>query len=132
MHELSLVSSIVDAVTESLAPYPGARVTSVRLRVGALAAVEEESLQFCYGLASENTPLAGSTLVVNIVPVGGYCSTCAKDVEIASLQNFRCPQCGGPVENTRQGRELEIESIEIEDPETEEPAAGIQEEKVRP
>lgn len=119
MHELSLVSSIVDAVTESLAPYPGARVTSVRLRVGALAAVEEESLQFCYGLATENTPLAGSALLVHIVPVGGYCPACAKDIEIASLQSFRCPQCGGPVENTRQGRELEIESIEIEDPKEE-------------
>ncbi|MDR3738719.1 MAG: hydrogenase maturation nickel metallochaperone HypA [Terracidiphilus sp.] len=117
MHELSLVSSIVDAVTESLAPYPGARVKEVRLRVGALAAVEEESLQFCYGIATEDTSLAGSALVVSVVPVGGYCASCAKDVEIASLRSFRCPLCGGPVENTSKGRELEIESIEIEDEE---------------
>jgi hydrogenase nickel incorporation protein HypA/HybF len=117
MHELSLASSIVDAVTESLASYPGARVKEVRLRVGALAAVEEESLQFCFGIATENTPLAGSKLAVVIVPVGGHCPTCAKDVEIASLRSFRCPVCGGPVENTSRGRELEIDSIEIEDEE---------------
>lgn len=117
MHELSLVSSIVDVVTESLAAYPGARVKEVRLRVGALAAVEEESLQFCYGLATDGTPLAGSVLVVQIVPVAGHCATCARDVEIVSLQSFRCPVCGGPVENVRQGRELEIESFEIEDAE---------------
>jgi hydrogenase nickel incorporation protein HypA/HybF len=119
MHELSLVASIVDAVTESLGPYPGARVKEVRLRVGALAAVEEESLQFCYGVATDDTPLAGSKLVVKIVPVGGHCPSCARDVEIASLRSFRCPLCGGPVENTVQGRELEIESIEIEDAEEE-------------
>ncbi|HWT66153.1 MAG TPA: hydrogenase maturation nickel metallochaperone HypA [Terracidiphilus sp.] len=117
MHELSLASSIVDAVTESLAPYPGARVKEVRLRVGALAAVEEESLQFCFGIATENTPLAGAALVIAIVPVGGHCPACAKDVEIASLRSFRCPVCGGPVENTSRGRELEIDSIEIEDKE---------------
>lgn len=117
MHELSLASSIVDAVTESLAPYPGARVKEVRLRIGALAAVEEESLQFCFGIATENTPIAGAALAVTIVPVGGYCPACAKDVEIASLRSFRCPVCGGPVENTTKGRELEIDSIEIEDEE---------------
>lgn len=119
MHELSLVASIVDAVTDSLGPYPGAQVKEVRLRVGALAAVEEEALQFCYGVATDDTPLAGSRLVVNIVPVGGHCPACARDVEIASLRSFSCPHCGGPVENTRRGRELEIESIEIEDPEEE-------------
>ena len=43
MHELSLAMSIVETVTESLAAYPGASVKEVRLRVGALAAVEELS-----------------------------------------------------------------------------------------
>ena len=37
VHELSIVSSIVDSVTETLEAYPGARVKEVRLRVGALA-----------------------------------------------------------------------------------------------
>ena len=55
MHELSIVSSIVENVTDSLEKYPGARVTEVRLRVGALAAVVEDSLQFCYGIASEGS-----------------------------------------------------------------------------
>ena len=52
MHELTIVSSVVETVMESLAPYPGARVVEVRLRVGALSAVIEDSLQFCFGIAS--------------------------------------------------------------------------------
>lgn len=50
MHELSIAVSIVEAVTESAA-YPGARVKAVALRVGALASVVEDSLQFCWDLA---------------------------------------------------------------------------------
>ncbi|MGA7241967.1 MAG: hydrogenase maturation nickel metallochaperone HypA [Terracidiphilus sp.] len=115
MHELSIVSSIVDSVTETLEAYPGARVKEVRLRVGALASVVEDSLQFCYGIATDGTPLEGSTLVVNILPVMMHCDSCASDVEIASLQSFRCPRCGEPVADLRQGRELEIESIEIDE-----------------
>ena len=115
MHELSIVSSIVDSVTETLTAYPGARVKEVRLRVGALASVIEDSLHFCYGIATEDTPLAGSVLIVKVLPVKMHCEKCARDVEIANLQSFRCPICEEPVSNLRQGRELEIESIEIED-----------------
>ena len=117
MHELSIVSSIVDSVTESLNAYPGARVKEVRLRVGALAAVIEDSLQFCYGIATEGTPLAGSALVVNTLPVVVHCATCGQDVEIESVQSFRCPRCGELSMDVRQGRELEIDSIEIEEAE---------------
>lgn len=117
MHELSIVSSIVESVTESLAAYPGAQVRQVRLRVGALAAVDEDALQFCFGIAAEGTALEGSRLLVQLLPVVARCSECNRDVGIESLQSFRCPQCGEPVIDLRQGRELEIESIEIEEAE---------------
>jgi len=85
------------------------------LRVGALASVVEDSLQFCWEITVEGTPLQGSQLVVNIVPVVAHCAACGKDGELASLQSFRCPHCGEPVTDLRQGRELEIESIEIDE-----------------
>jgi hydrogenase nickel incorporation protein HypA/HybF len=115
VHELSIVSSIVDSVTETLTAYPGARVKEVRLRVGALASVIEDSLQFCYGIATEGTPLQGSALIVKVLPVKMQCDKCAREVEIASLQSFRCPRCEEPLSEMRQGRELEIDSIEIDE-----------------
>jgi hydrogenase nickel incorporation protein HypA/HybF len=118
MHELSIVTSIVETVTESLNTLPdssrGARVLGVRLRVGALASVIPESLEFCYGIASEGTPLEGSRLVVNLLPVVVHCAPCGQDVELEGVQSFRCPRCGEPCSDMRQGRELEIDSIEIE------------------
>src|SRR4051794_36489119 len=86
MHELSIISSVVESVTESLAEYPGARVLEVRLRVGVLAALVEDALQFCYEIASEDTPLAGSRLVVNMVPVMVHCGACGHDGELENLQ----------------------------------------------
>jgi|SRR5580704_7974098 hydrogenase nickel incorporation protein HypA/HybF len=117
MHELSIVSSVVDQVIETLNAYPGARVKEVRLRLGALSAVIEDSLQFCYGIAAEGTPLEGSVLIVKVLPIIMHCDSCNADVELPGVQSFRCPQCDTPVSDLRQGRELEIESIEIEDEE---------------
>lgn len=115
MHELSIVTSIVETVTESLTSYAGARVIEVRLRVGALASVVPESLEFCYGIASEGTPLEGSRLVVNVLPVVIHCERCAQDAELDGVQSFRCPRCGDLCGEIRQGRELEIDSIEIDE-----------------
>jgi len=115
MHELSIVSSIVESVTESVAAYPGATVREVRLRVGALASVVVDSLEFCWGIATEGTAMAGAKLVVIVVPVVMHCEACAEDVELRSLQSFRCPRCGELVADLRQGRELEIESFEIDE-----------------
>ena len=115
MHELSIVSSVVDTVTESMAAYPGSRVVEVRLRIGALASVVVDSLEFCWGIATEGTPLAGARLVVNTVPVVMHCAVCAADVELEGVQSFRCPRCGEPSSDLRQGRELDIDSIEIDD-----------------
>jgi hydrogenase nickel incorporation protein HypA/HybF len=117
MHELSIISSVVESVIDSLAAYPGARVIEVRLRVGALSAVVEDSLQFCFELATRDTPLEGSKLVVKIVPVMVHCTACGADGELESLRSFRCPHCGEPATDVRQGRELEIEAIEIEEAE---------------
>jgi hydrogenase nickel incorporation protein HypA/HybF len=121
MHELSIVESVVDSVTESLARYPGARVIEVRLRVGALAAVVEDSLQFCFGIATEGTPLEGARLVVKTVPIKMFCMPCAAEVELEGVQSFRCPRCGTLCADLRQGRELEIEAFEIDDAPAPEP-----------
>lgn len=119
MHELSIVASVVDSVTETLASYPGAQVLEVRLKVGAMAAVVVDSLEFCWGIATEDTPLAQAKLVVRSIPVVIYCTSCGRDVELDGVQSLRCPDCGEATMDVRQGRELEIESIEIEDAPTE-------------
>ena len=123
MHELSIVSSVVDTVLESLEAYPGARVVEVRLKVGALAAVVVDSLEFCWGIATEGTALDGSRLVVTTVPVVMHCEKCDADVELDGVQSFRCPKCDEPCSDLRHGRELDIESFEIEESEIEK--AGV-------
>jgi hydrogenase nickel incorporation protein HypA/HybF len=117
MHELSIASSIVETVTESAAAYPGSRVLEVRLRVGALASIVEDSLQFCWELATEDTPLARSKLVIHVLPVIVHCAACGKDSKLDGVQSFRCLHCGEIAADFRQGREMEIESIELDDPE---------------
>ena len=117
MHELSIVESVVDAVTETAARYPGAQVKSVKLRVGVLAAVVRESLEFCWELATVGTPLAGAALVVNSVPIVLHCAACGQDAEIDGVQSFRCPNCGELASDWEyyQTTGLHLEEAEVDD-----------------
>jgi len=114
MHELSIIQSVVSTITEAMGTRPE-RILCVRLRVGALSGVVEGALQFGYEIATEGTILQGSKLEVVNLPVMIYCKSCAELRELDGVQSFRCPVCGALSGNIRQGRELEIESVEIEE-----------------
>lgn len=115
MHELSIVQGVVSAVTEALQHTPVKRVLRVRLKVGALSGVVEGALLFSYDLAAAGTLLEGSTLEVVPLPVVIHCAVCDVDVELPGVQSFRCPRCQTPGADIRQGRELEVDSVEVEE-----------------
>ncbi len=117
MHELSIAYSLVEMAGESAREAGAVRVRAVHLRLGALSGVVRGALEFGYEIATADTLLAESRLHVKELPVRVYCGVCRKEVELKSVQRFRCPECDTPSGDIRQGRELEIESIEIEMPE---------------
>jgi hydrogenase nickel incorporation protein HypA/HybF len=86
----------------------------VDIRVGALAGVVGDALAFCYDIATEGTPLAGSILGVEEVPVIVHCPVCDADRLIEVPAALRCPECDAPAGDVRQGRELELASIEYD------------------
>lgn len=115
MHEMSIALEVIDIVKASLpADMPNARVEKVNLQVGKLSAIVPESLRFCYEIATRKTPLAGSRLDIEEIPVVARCSDCDHDWTLEKPA-FRCPACGGSRIELLSGRELDIISIEIED-----------------
>jgi hydrogenase nickel incorporation protein HypA/HybF len=114
MHELSIAMSIVDAVLEE-AQQRGVRVSAVHLRLGALSSVVKDALLFSYEVACQDTPLAGSHLIVEEMPVVVFCPECNQQRTLASMQLFECPECGTPTGQIVQGKELEVFALEVED-----------------
>jgi hydrogenase nickel incorporation protein HypA/HybF len=115
MHELSIAYSLVETAVDAARQAGIERVDAVHLRLGALSGVVKESLLFGYEIAAQNTLLEGSQLEIEVLPVIVYCGNCQREVELVSLQRFRCPVCDTPSGDIRQGRELEIRSLEVRD-----------------
>lgn len=132
MHELSIAMSIVDAALEE-GQKRGVRVSAVHLRLGALSSVVKDALLFSYEVACQDTPLEGSRLIVEDVPVVVFCPRCNQRRTLTSLQLFECPECGAPTGQVVQGKELEVFALEVEDApaESNDRPAAVQDEEVR-
>jgi len=91
------------------------QVSAVHLKLGALSGVVKDSLLFSYEVACQNTPLQGTELVVEDVPVIVFCAQCQKELALPSVQLFQCPECGTPTMDVRQGKDLEVFALEVRD-----------------
>src|SRR6266496_955174 len=114
MHELSIAMGIVEAATEE-AQRRGVKVSAVHLRLGALSGVVKDALLFSYEVACQDTPLQESQLIVEDIPVIVFCAQCQQTRKLDSVQLFHCPQCGTPTVDIRQGKELEVFALEVEE-----------------
>jgi len=106
--------SIVELAEEE-ADRRGVQIEAVHLKLGALAGIVKEALLSCYEMACENTPLAGSRLVIEEVPVIIFCPGCQAQRTLSSIQLFCCAKCGTPTSEIVQGKELEVVALEIKE-----------------
>ncbi|HZQ68514.1 MAG TPA: hydrogenase maturation nickel metallochaperone HypA [Terriglobales bacterium] len=112
MHELSIAMNIVEVASEE-AEKRGVTVAAVHLKLGMLSGVVKDALLSGYEMASCDTPLAGSKLVIEEAPVVVFCSKCDAEKTLASMQWFCCPECGTPTAEVRRGREIEVTALEV-------------------
>jgi len=115
MHELAIAEALIEQVGTELdrAGQSGA-VKRLELAVGRLSGVHCDSLRFAFGLLSPGTPAEGAELSIRQPPAISRCRQCAAATEITEIV-LDCPQCGSPEIVIEEGRELLLESIEIED-----------------
>jgi hydrogenase nickel incorporation protein HypA/HybF len=112
MHELSIAMSIVDLVEEEMA-VRGVEVEAVHLKVGLLSGVVKDALLTSYEMACMQTPLEGSRLVIEEVPILVDCPNCKVRRPVLSVQWFRCSECGTPTAEVVEGKELIVTALEL-------------------
>lgn len=115
MHEVSIAMSIVDLAEEEALNRGGLRVVAVHMRLGTLTGVVKDALLSSYEIASHDTTLAGSRLVIEDVPGMVYCPACAALRPVVALEWFSCSTCGGVASEIVQGKDMEVVSLEVEE-----------------
>ena len=115
MHELSICRSILDSVLIELDErgQQDAHVTKARIVVGGMHQVIPDFMKTAYSFLIEGTPAEGSILEIKILPVRLKCGECGWEGDVPG-PIFRCTACGGCEVEFLHGKELLLESLELE------------------
>lgn len=114
MHELSIAQNIVDIVQQHLPKDGLSEIKSVKLKIGELAGVVPDSLEFCFSAITAGTSLQGAALEIERVPFLVKCNKCGK-VSTNESGFFLCGFCGSVETTMISGNELQVTEIELID-----------------
>lgn len=112
MHEMSLVASLQDIVTNAAHRSPFLRVERLYLVIGNLSCVDAETLRWCIRSSAEGTLLEGADIVVEHEQALAHCQQCHLDYVPDTLIT-PCPQCGQPAQSIDGGRDMRIRAIDV-------------------
>ena len=101
MHELSIATSLVEALSEIAGKRAATKVVAVHLRIGKLRLISLDQLRFSYEILSKGTLLEGSRLAIEETPGFTRCPNCdyAREFETGdmlfhfTLPTMKCPKC---------------------------------------
>ena len=117
MHEYSIVEGVLDSVIPAAEKAGADKLVCVRLRVGDMTEVVQESLDFMWGICCEQRgPMVeGCRLEVEYVYPRSACLKCGHEFEHDRF-HLNCPECGSASTMLLSGRELEIASMDVDIP----------------
>jgi len=113
MHEMTITQSIMDIVLENAAANGAARVNSVNVVVGSLAQVVPDCVEFYFEIMAKDTIAAGAALNIKVIEARARCRACGHEFSAEDMI-MKCPKCGDVFSEMLTGRELSVESIDID------------------
>ncbi len=113
MHELAITQSMLDIVLEQAERAGAKKIGKINLVIGELTGFVEECVKFYFDLLAENTIAEGANLSFTSVSPRGRCRSCDEVFELKEY-DWTCPRCGGSDVEITAGKELFVDSIDVE------------------
>ena len=113
MHELGVTENIVNIALAKATEAQATKVIQINLMVGDLSGFVTDCIQFYFGPLSKDTIAQGAVLHFESVPTQLRCRDCSTIFHPQDTL-WACPKCQGQSIEIFKGRELYIESIEVE------------------
>ena len=118
MHELGIMTGVMDSATMAAQQAGADKILKITLRIGRMTEAIEDALQFAFEALAEGTMAEGAELEIIMVEPESICLSCGTEFEHDRF-HMLCPDCGSPFIELMKGKELEIASLEVDIPDEE-------------
>jgi hydrogenase nickel incorporation protein HypA/HybF len=113
MHEMGIANSVLDAIRVETLRFPEGHIYKVGVRIGELAGVNPEAMNFCFEALVRGTELEPLVLEIEYCPRRYQCRCCHHS-HAAAREEAICPECGMTDLQFIGGDELELAYLEVE------------------
>jgi len=113
MHEFGVTENIVNIALAKAGEAQASKVMQINLVVGELSGFVPDCIQFYFDSLSKDSIAEGAVLHFEAVPTQLRCRDCDTIFRPQDTV-WSCPKCGGRSVEIFKGRELYIESLEVE------------------
>lgn len=114
MHERGIANSVLEAVRAEMVRHPGTYPCRVGVRIGEMAAIDQDALRFCFEAMVLDTDLESLELGIEVCPRHHRCQACGRDFVVRDYDS-RCPQCASLETTFIGGDELQLAYLEVEE-----------------
>jgi hydrogenase nickel incorporation protein HypA/HybF len=114
MHELGIAASILESVEREAQRHPGFHISKVGVKIGELAGVDQDALQFGFEVLVKDTDFEPLALELEYVPRIQRCSKCSHEFRMTEFDP-RCPLCADFATQCVSGEELDIAYMEVDE-----------------
>ncbi|MCX7831914.1 MAG: hydrogenase maturation nickel metallochaperone HypA [Actinobacteria bacterium] len=114
LHEGPVTESILKIVLEYAEKHNARTVNKVSVVIGKMTGYEESPIRFYWEALSSGTVAEGAELEVIYTPISVKCQSCGEVYEPEDQYSLFCPNCGFYGGEIKSGKELFVDSIEID------------------
>ncbi len=111
---MGIANSVLEAVRTEMGLHPGTYPSKVGVRIGKMAAIDQDALRFCFEAIIIGTDLEPLELGIEVCPRRHRCQVCGREFIVRDYDS-RCPQCASLETTCISGDELELAYLEIEE-----------------
>jgi len=113
MHELGITESIVNIALDKVKESQASKIVKINLVVGELSGFVPDCIEFYFDFLSKDSIAEGAILNFELAPAQLRCRDCCT-VFRPQDNLWACPKCQSQSLEITGGRELYIESMEVE------------------
>jgi len=113
MHEVGIAQNILDIAVENTLSNKAEIINKIHVKIGRLAAIENDALLFAFDALKEDTIAENALLEIEDIPIKGRCTDCGHE-DFYDEMFFSCKKCGSYKVELLTGEELNITEIEVD------------------
>ena len=116
MHELGIMTGVLDSATAAAKQAGALKLLRIDISIGEMTEAIQDALEFAFEVLKEQDPFTqDAELSINYVHPKSRCLECGAEFEHDRFHLF-CPQCDSFATQLIAGREMQIDSIEVDLP----------------